>query len=215
MSFRWVRLLVSCCIYCICSWMVLSVWLCVYATERERERETEREREREASEGLTVQTFQSLLTCRLPDRPETALAPEFHTPTCNILKPPDTQFADTHTAQPTCTHIVLYSLEEAPGVMSLSHELHPVAMTLVSPCPCLSHLESCPAAPSIRPWWYHWLPHMYMWQKNIKLYFPFHPRSVTQRISSVQHTGELFISTSTHQREFITSKSYKKTKVKR
>lgn len=54
--------------------------------------------------------LQSLQTRRLPAKPKTAPAPQFHTPTCHILKLPDTHFADTHAAEHT--HTILYNLEE-------------------------------------------------------------------------------------------------------
>lgn len=60
-------------------------------------RERDRHRETAAGMGLTVQTSQSLLTRRLPARPETAPAPGFHTPICHILKLPDGPFRNTHT----------------------------------------------------------------------------------------------------------------------
>lgn len=66
-----------------------------------------RERARKASVGLTVQTSQSLPTRRLPCRPETALAPEFHTPTCHILRLPHSHFADTLYLEDMHAHSIL------------------------------------------------------------------------------------------------------------
>lgn len=101
---RLVHLWVSGCIYLSCSWMVLSVWLWL-----RQGWESGRDWETRASVGLTVQTSQSLLMRRLPGMPETAPAQRFHTPTCHILRLPDTHFANkmlklSHTHTHTFVH---------------------------------------------------------------------------------------------------------------